>query len=111
MVAMNKWKFAFFALLGGWALTLGVGAFLVIDRAVTIGYMKDGYADCEAHRDFLHLLLKGRVSRADVAASARNVKWKSDGWQEQIVTKDMVQMEYGKDGLYLRSTFGASTTR
>ncbi len=108
---MNRWKVAFFVLLGCWVVTLVVGAFLIIDRAVSIGYMKDGYADCEAHRDFLHQLLKGRVSRTDVAASARSVKWKSDGWQEQTLTKDMVQMEYGKDGMYLRSTFGASTTR
>lgn len=106
---MNKWKLAFFVLLCGWLLTLFGGAYLVVDRAVTIGYMKDGYADCEAHRDFLHALIKGRLSRADIAASARSVKWKSDGWQEQTVTPDMVHMKYDKDGRYLSSTFGAST--
>lgn len=107
---MNRWKIAFFALLGCWIVTLVVGAYLVIDHAVTIGYMKDGYSDCEAHRDFLHMLIKGRLSRADVGASARSVKWKSDGWDEQTLTPDMVQMKYDKDGKYLNSTFGASTT-
>ncbi|HNN93186.1 hypothetical protein [Haliangium sp. UPWRP_2] len=106
---MNKWKIASFALLGGWLLTLAGGAYLVIDHAVTIGYMKDGYADCEAHRDFLHTLIKGRLSRADIAAAAGSVKWRSDGWQEQTVTKDMVHIQYDQDGRYLSSTFGAST--
>ena len=72
--------------------------------------MKDGYADCEAHREFLHTLIKGRrLSRADIAASARSVKWRSDGWQEQTVTPDMVHIKVRQRRRYLSSTFGAST--
>lgn len=56
------------------------------------------------------MLIKGRLSRADIGSAARSVKWKSDGWGEQTLTPDMVQMKYDKEGKYLRSTFGASTT-
>ncbi|HEX4456486.1 MAG TPA: hypothetical protein VIA18_00870 [Polyangia bacterium] len=91
----NKWKVAFFVLLGCWIVTLVAGAYLVVDRAVAVSYMQDGYADCEAHRDFLHALVKGRLTRADIASAP-------DG-------KTGVQIKYDKEGKYVSSRLGASS--
>jgi hypothetical protein len=70
---MNRWKVAFFGVLGLWLLTLVVGAYMTVDSAVTSTYAGEGDADCEAHRDWLDAMLRGQVTRAQVKAARPKV--------------------------------------
>ena len=44
---MNKWKIAFWICLTVLVLVTGISTFLIIDQAVTVTYMKNGYNDTE----------------------------------------------------------------
>ncbi len=48
---MNKWKIAFWVCLTTLLLVTGFGVYFIIDQAVTLTYMKDGYADTENDLD------------------------------------------------------------
>lgn len=96
---MNRWKVAFFVALVGWVGTVGaVGAlgYAVIDQGVTDTYGREGHADCEAHRDVLHALAKGRLTKSMLQSAAPQA---AD-----------VQFQYDAQGRYAASQYGASTT-
>jgi len=50
---MNKWKIAFWICLTALILASGLGFYSVIDQAVTITYMRDGYSDTESDLESL----------------------------------------------------------
>lgn len=68
---MNRWKLAFFMLLGLFTMTLAGGLYVVVDGGVTVTHMREGYADCEAHRDWLDAMLRGQVSREEMRVNPR----------------------------------------
>jgi hypothetical protein len=106
---MNRWKVAFFVALVGWVGSVGVLGYAVIDQAVTVTHMREGYADCEAHRDLFHAMAKGRLTRSVLQASAPQVERQVDG-DKQVVKASDVQFQYDAQGRYTASQFGASTT-
>jgi hypothetical protein len=105
---MNRWKLACFVALGGWLTSVAVAAYFLVDEAVTIGYLKDGYADCGAHRDFLHTLLEHRLTRTEARAAGRNVKWSANG-SERTVAPAEFKLSFDANGAYVGSQFGASS--
>ena len=44
----NKWKMAFWICLLFLLVTAGIGFYSVVDQAVTLTYMKEGYSDTES---------------------------------------------------------------
>ncbi|MDG1435064.1 MAG: hypothetical protein P8Q41_13680 [Saprospiraceae bacterium] len=44
----NKWKIAFWICLLLLIVTAGIGFYSVVDQAVTLTYMKEGYSDTES---------------------------------------------------------------
>jgi hypothetical protein len=44
---MKKWKISFFACLLLLLITIILSAFLIVDQAVSISYMKEGYVETE----------------------------------------------------------------
>ncbi|MCY1017699.1 hypothetical protein [Pyxidicoccus sp. MSG2] len=109
---MNRWKLAFFAVLGLWVLTvltLVVGAYSVVDGAVSATYQREGYADCEAHRDWLDAMLRGQVTRAEVKAAHPKVTRTLEDHSDALKPGD-VSVHYDANSRYLSSQFGASST-
>jgi hypothetical protein len=106
---MNRWKLAFFAVLGLWVLTLVVGAYSAVDGAVTATYQREGYADCEAHRDWLDAMLRGQVTRAEVKAARPKVTRTVEDHSAVLEPGD-VSVHYDANGRYLSSQLGASST-
>ncbi len=45
---MNKWKIAFWSCFVLLIATISIGAYTILDQAVTITYMKEGYTDTKA---------------------------------------------------------------
>lgn len=105
---MNRWKLAFFAVLGLWVLTLLVGAYSAVDAGVSATYMREGYADCEAHRDWLDAMLRGQVSRAEVKSARPKVTRTVDDQAHELKPGD-VRVRYDANSRYVSSQFGAST--
>ncbi|MCP3141928.1 hypothetical protein [Pyxidicoccus xibeiensis] len=106
---MNRWKLAFFGVLGLWVMTLVVGAYATVDAGVTTAYMGEGYADCVAHRDWLDAILRGRVTRAEVKAARPKVTRTLDEHSYALEPGD-VRVRFDTSGRYASSQFGASTT-
>ncbi|MFP2909726.1 hypothetical protein ACLESD_32705 [Pyxidicoccus sp. 3LFB2] len=100
---------AFFGVLVLWLLTLVVGAFTVVDSAVSLTYMRDGYADCAAHRDWLNAMLRGQVTRAQVKAARPKVTRTMEDHSSVLEPGD-VSVHYDANGRYASSQLGASTT-
>lgn len=106
---MNRWKVAFFVALVGWVGTVGVLGYAVVDQAVTGTYMREGYADCEAHRDVLHAVARGRLTKGMLQAAAPKAEREVDG-DKQVVKASDVRFQYDGQGRYVASRYGASTT-
>lgn len=109
---MNRWKVAFFVALVGWVGTVGaVGAlaYAMIDQGVTQTHMGEGYADCEAHRDMLDALAKGRLTKSLLQSAAPKVELQRNG-EKQVVKASDVTFQYDAQGRYVGSQYGASTT-
>jgi hypothetical protein len=105
---VNRWKAAFFVALAVWLVTLAGGVYLVVDSAVTTGYLSEGYADCEVHRDFLHALAKGSVDGGKVHA-VPPITRSANGFTRAVDGRE-ITVQYDRAGRYASSTFGASTT-
>ncbi|MFY2556307.1 hypothetical protein ACN469_01580 [Corallococcus terminator] len=106
---MNGWKVAFFVMLMAWGLTLLVGAYGVLNVGTSQTYMGEGYADCEAHRDWLDTLLRGQVTREQVRDARPKVVRTLDEHSTPLKPGD-VDVRYDGKGRYVGSQFGASTT-
>ena len=106
---MNRWKVAFFVALVGWVGTFGVLGYTVIDQAVTVTYMKEGYADCEAHRDLFDAMAKGRLTKSLLQSAAPRVERELDG-DKRLVQASDVEVQYDAQGRYVGSQLGSSTT-
>ncbi|WP_164011527.1 hypothetical protein [Pyxidicoccus trucidator] len=106
---MNRWKVAFFGVLGLWALTLVVGAYATVDSAVSSTYVGEGYADCEAHRDWLDAMLREQVTRTEVKAARPKVTRTVADHSYELEPGD-VSVHYDASGRYTSSQLGASTT-
>lgn len=106
---MNRWKVAFFVALVGWVGTFGVLGYAVIDQALTVTYMKEGYADCEAHRDLFDAMAKGRLTKSLIQSASLKVERELDG-DKLVVKASDVDFQYDAKGLYTGSQYGASTT-
>ncbi|RKH57994.1 hypothetical protein [Corallococcus llansteffanensis] len=106
---MNRWKVAFFGVLGLWALTLVVGAYTTVDAAVTTTYAGEGRADCEAHRDWLDAMLRGQVTRTQVKAARPKVT-RTVADHSSVLESGDVSVHYDANGRYASSQLGASTT-
>lgn len=106
---MNRWKVAFFVALVGWVGTVAVLGYATIDQAVTVTHMREGYADCEAHRDVFHELAKGRLTKGLLQSAAPQAQREVDG-DKQVVKAGDVQFQYDAQGRYVASQYGASTT-
>jgi hypothetical protein len=105
---MARWKTAFFVMLGVWVLTSAFLAYEVIDLATAAHDMREGYADCEVHRDYLQELAKGRVTRAEVQAT-RPPTTRSANDDEREVSPDDFRTVFDAQGRYLASEYGASS--
>ena len=96
--ARNYWKYAFFLTLVLWIGTTATLLFSLLDQGITITHMRSGYADCEAHRDFLSAQATGRLTRDAMQSRRRDM----DGAE--------VEIQYADDDTYRASYFGASET-
>ena len=106
---MNRWKMAFFTVLGCWVASVAVAAYVVIDGWVSLGYLHVSYADCAAHRDFLDALVERRLTRTEIDAQARRVTWSANGYQRVVEPKE-IQIRYDAHAKYVGSRFGGSTS-
>jgi hypothetical protein len=106
---MNRWKVAFFVALVGWVGTVAFMGYAVVDQAVTVTYMREGYADCAAHRDVLHALARGRLTKSLLQSAAPKAEREVDG-HKQVVKAADVSFQYDAQGRYVASQYGASTT-
>jgi len=68
----NKWRIAFFVVLGVTIPSLGYLAYLVMDVAVTHSYMKDGYDATTRDLSALGVIFpKDRYKKKDIASLLR----------------------------------------
>lgn len=67
------WRRAFLILLAVVVALSAVGAYVIVDQAVTIAYMSDGYRDTEEDLRLLAAAARGRVSRQDIVSAARTL--------------------------------------
>ncbi|XXF78499.1 hypothetical protein P2318_01705 [Myxococcaceae bacterium GXIMD 01537] len=106
---MNGWKVAFFVALVGWVGTVGVLGYATVDQAVSLTYMREGYADCEAHRDLFDSLAKGRLTKNQLESAAPKAQREVNGDKQPVKASD-VEFQYDAQGRYTASQLGASTT-
>ncbi|MCP3163250.1 hypothetical protein [Myxococcus qinghaiensis] len=106
---MNGWKVAFFVMLPVWGLTLLVGAYAVVNVGTSQTHMSEGYADCEAHRDWLDTLARGHVTREHVRDARPKVVRTVDEHSVTLKPGD-IDVRYDDKGRYVGSQLGASTT-
>jgi hypothetical protein len=105
----NYWRTAFFILL---AVSVGGGTFLIyglIDQSISLNYITEGYADCEAHRDFLSGLLEKRISKEEIIHADIKVEHGANGYSYKISDKE-IYFQYDPHGKYVGSSLGGSTT-
>jgi len=93
--ARNYWKSAFWIACVLWLGTVSLHLYSTVDQGVSLTYLREGYADCEAHRDFLSEQAKGHLTRSQVEAGSR---------------EPGVEVQYADDDTYRASSYGASMT-
>jgi hypothetical protein len=107
---MNRWKVAFFVMVPLWLGTVAVFLYSLVDGGVTQTYMSEGYADCEAHRDFLHAQARGRLTRDAMRSTPVKVTWSANDYTRDVEA-DEFELKFDKQGRYVGSRFGASQTK
>ena len=94
----NHWKPAFFCAFLLWIGTVVMFLYSILDQGVTHTYMQEGYADCEAHRDFLSAEAAHRLTKSQIESTPRDR------------SEPRVEVRYAEDDTYRASRFGASQT-
>ena len=87
---MNKWKIAFWICLVLLLLTGGIGFFNVIDQAVTITYMRDGYSDTESDLESLiDIINKTELDKDEI----KEILKQHDFYEYMDFSKDSVSLK------------------
>jgi hypothetical protein len=68
-VQTNRWKVAFWILIAVWLTTTAVLLYEILDQAVTLTYMQEGYRDCEEDLKILTRSIPGKLERGDFKAN------------------------------------------
>ena len=92
-----------------WLATVLCGAYVILDQSVTGTYLLVGYADCRAHRDYLHAQAYRRLTRGMIGARRVRVTWSNPPESRELGTHE-VRVLYSPEGTYLGSQIAGSTT-
>jgi hypothetical protein len=106
---MNGWKWGFFGMLLLWLTTVVAGLYSTLDSGVSQTHGAEGRADCEVHRDFLHTLMRNRITREDIRTAHVKVTRAVEEHSHDVGAEDF-ELKYDKQGRYLGSRYGASNT-
>jgi hypothetical protein len=72
--SMNKWRFAFFVTLAVALPAIGFLVYAVIDQAVTLTYMSDGYGRTEKDlKTLAQAFPRDRYKKRDIVAVLRRI--------------------------------------
>ena len=69
----NKWKIAFLICLLLLVVTAAIGFYSVVDQAVTLTYMKEGYTDTEADLEtVIHIIEQTDQSKQEIKVALKD---------------------------------------